>query len=73
MLNLKVHGQGEVIRVLSCFLPLLGDLLPVRDGMEGGRKSWRSTRLPVSVPSSRPRVQSRGSRWARRSMLLRGE
>ena len=28
MLHLRVHGLGEVIRVLPCFLPLLEYLLP---------------------------------------------
>ena len=65
MLHLRVQGQGEVIRVLPCFLPLLEDLLPVRDWMEGGRRSWRSARPPVSVPSARPCVPSCGSRWTR--------
>ena len=56
MLHLRVQGQGEVIRVLPCFLPLLEDL-PVREGMEGGRRSRRSARPPVSVPSARPRAR----------------
>ena len=55
----------EVIRMLPYFLPLLEDILPVREGMEGGRRSWRSARPPISVPSVHLRVLSRGSRWAR--------
>ena len=69
MLHLSVQGQGEVIRVLSYFFPLLEDLLPVREGMEGGRRSWRSVRPPVSVPSarSRARLADRVGAWTRES------
>ena len=59
--------------MLPCFLPLLEDLLPVREGMEGGRRSWRSARPPVSVPSARLCVPSRGSRWGARTGIPRGE
>ena len=66
MLHLRVQGQEEVIRVLPCFLPLLEDLLPVREGMEEGRSSWRSARSPVSVPSARPRARLADRGGARR-------
>ena len=59
-----LDASSEVPRVkggdpwLPCFLPLLRDLLPVREGMEGGRERvlviHETSRLCVFRPSARP-------------------